>query len=134
MEQARDKPASASPSSSKTRLRAILPWSLVTLVGGGLTIVTMHLIRIRSTPLSHELPAQAAETVPAHVRGPSNAPVTIEEFGDFECPPCGALSGVLQKIESDSNHRSKLIFRHYPLKMHPGAERAAFAAEAAGFQ
>lgn len=71
---------------------------------------------------------------PAHIRGGAQARVTIEEFGDFQCPPCGILSATLQKIEHDYGDRIHVIFREFPLDMHAFAFTAACAAEAAGLQ
>jgi protein-disulfide isomerase len=69
------------------------------------------------------------------VRGPANAQVTLEEFGDYQCPPCGALFHELKKIESEYHDRLRLIFRHYPITdRHKNALLAAHAAEAAGAQ
>jgi protein-disulfide isomerase len=60
--------------------------------------------------------------------------VTLEEFGDFECPPCGNLSSTLEKIEQDYGARLRVVFRECPLAMHKHAFDAACAAEAAGLQ
>ena len=70
-----------------------------------------------------------------HTRGSSGAPVTLEEFGDFQCPPCGRLHASLKKIEDDYGDRLRVIFRNYPLQsIHKNAFSAARAAEAAGQQ
>ena len=66
-----------------------------------------------------------------HVRGKANAAVTIEEFGDFQCPPCGTMSGVLHKLGDEYGSRLRLIFHHFPLVVHAHAREAAIAAEAA---
>jgi NhaA family Na+:H+ antiporter len=73
---------------------------------------------------------------PPHVKGSDNAPVTLEEFGDFECPPCGAFYPELKKLEADyGGDKLRVIFRQYPLpQVHKHALVAATAAEAAGFQ
>jgi protein-disulfide isomerase len=72
---------------------------------------------------------------PAHFRGSENAVVTLEEFGDFECPPCGDLYPVLKAIEDEYGPRLKVVFREFPLTPnHPHALAAAHAAEAAGLQ
>lgn len=78
-------------------------------------------------------PVPGAE--PAHFRGSENAAVTLEEFGDFECPPCHDLYPVLKGIEAEYSTRLKVIFREYPLTPpHEHALAAAKAAEAAGMQ
>jgi protein-disulfide isomerase len=69
-----------------------------------------------------------------HVRGDPNAPVTLEEFGDFQCPPCGKLAGPIDQLERDYHSRLRVIFHNYPLPIHQHAREAAFAAEAAGMQ
>ena len=66
-----------------------------------------------------------------HVRGKADAAVTIEEFGDFQCPPCGTMSGVLHKLGEEYGARLRLIFHHFPLAVHAHAREAAIAAEAA---
>ena len=69
-----------------------------------------------------------------HIRGKPDAPITLEEFGDFECPPCGRLSEPIKKLEQDYHSRLRIIFHHFPFATHPHARTAAFAAEAAGLQ
>jgi protein-disulfide isomerase len=72
---------------------------------------------------------------PPHVRGNANAPVTLEEFADFQCPSCGAYYPELKKIESEFGDRLRVIFRERPLvPPHEHALIAAQAAEAAGMQ
>jgi protein-disulfide isomerase len=71
---------------------------------------------------------------PTHVRGPAQAPVTLEEFGDFQCPPCGMISGPLLEIEKDYGLKLRVIFRNFPFPNHQHALEAAYAAEAAGLQ
>jgi len=70
----------------------------------------------------------------AHALGPANAPVTLEEFGDFQCPPCGALSDPINQLEKEYRPRLRVTFRHFPLVTHAHALEAACAAEAAGMQ
>src|SRR5438445_13831484 len=67
-----------------------------------------------------------------HILGNPEAPVTLEEFGDFQCPPCGILSGPINQLEQDYRPRLRVIFRHFPLTMHRHAREAALASEAAG--
>jgi protein-disulfide isomerase len=86
---------------------------------------------------SGSAPAPASEpgADPPHSHGPKDAPVTLEEFGDFECPPCGLLHPVLQAVEREYGSRVRIIFREFPLvPTHQHALAAARAAEAAGMQ
>ena len=70
-----------------------------------------------------------------HILGPRDAAVTLVEYGDFECPHCGQAHYVLQDLMSQMAKVVQLVFRNFPLaQIHPHAERAAEAAEAAGAQ
>lgn len=72
---------------------------------------------------------------PPHVLGPANAQVTLEEFGDFECPPCGILHPILVQMHNEFGDKLKIIFREFPLvPNHQHALAAASSAEAAGMQ
>lgn len=71
---------------------------------------------------------------PAHIRGSTKAAITIEEFADFQCPPCSTISGMVKELEKKNAERVRVVFRHYPLKNHANAVPAALAAEAAGLQ
>jgi protein-disulfide isomerase len=68
-----------------------------------------------------------------HVYGDPAAPVTVVEYGDFECPYCGAAAPVLREVVDSSAGQVRLVFRHFPLfTKHPFALTAALAAEASG--
>ena len=70
-----------------------------------------------------------------HIRGDDNAPVTLVEYGDFECPFCGQAEPVVRELLSEFGHDLRYVFRHLPLSdVHPHAELAAEAAEAASKQ
>jgi Na+/H+ antiporter NhaA len=70
-----------------------------------------------------------------HIRGPVDAPMTLVEFADFECPFCGRATGVVQELRERFGDRLRYVVRHLPLTdVHPNAELAAEAAEAAGAQ
>lgn len=72
---------------------------------------------------------------PPHAMGPASAPATIEEFGDFECPPCGQFHPILKKMHEEFGERLRVIFREFPLvPNHQHALAAASSAEAAGIQ
>jgi protein-disulfide isomerase len=70
-----------------------------------------------------------------HQQGPANAPVTLVEYGDYECPYCGAAHPIVQAIQQELGDRLRFVFRNFPLtQIHPHAQGAAEAAEAAGDQ
>ena len=77
--------------------------------------------------MTDEFPAER------HVYGKVDAPVTILEFGDLECPYCRAAAGPLRELVDTSDGRVRLVWRHFPLfEVHPYALSAALASEAAG--
>jgi protein-disulfide isomerase len=70
-----------------------------------------------------------------HIQGPIDAPIQLLEYGDFQCPFCGQTHPVIKAIQQRLGDRLCFAFRHFPLtNMHPNAEHAAHAAEAAGAQ
>jgi protein-disulfide isomerase len=70
-----------------------------------------------------------------HIQGPWDAPVTLVEYGDFECPYCGMAYPVVKSVQREMGHLLRFVFRHFPLTAaHPHAEHAAETAEAAGVQ
>jgi protein-disulfide isomerase len=72
---------------------------------------------------------------PAHTLGSPNSTVRLEEFGDFQCPPCGMFHPILEQMRKEFGDRLHITFREYPLvPAHQNALAAASAAEAAGLQ
>lgn len=70
-----------------------------------------------------------------HVRGNFNAPVTLVEFSDFECPFCGRIYPTLKKILADYPNKVRLVYKYFPLtSIHPNAQKASEAAECASEQ
>lgn len=121
-------------------MKRFLPFVLIVVVL--IAAVAVGWVLLRSSQQSRNsntptpdpaLEVQGAE--PPHVRGNPNAPVTLEEFGDFQCGACGSYYSELKKIEAEYGDRLKVIFRELPLvTMHQHALLAAQAAEAAGLQ
>lgn len=73
--------------------------------------------------------------VKSHVKGSDSAAVTLVEYSDFQCPACGAFQPVLNEVLAQHGDKIKFEYKHYPLvQIHPFAEPAARAAEAAGQQ
>jgi NhaA family Na+:H+ antiporter len=70
-----------------------------------------------------------------HVKGPEDAPVTLVEYGDYECPHCRQVVPIISELRERFGDRLRYVFRHFPLPtVHPHAQLAAEAAEAAGSQ
>jgi protein-disulfide isomerase len=70
-----------------------------------------------------------------HALGPADAPVTLVEYGDYECPHCGRAYPIVQQVRRRLGRRLRFVFRNFPLReSHPHAEHAAEVAEAAGAQ
>jgi len=114
---------------------------LATAVTGGIALFRS----IRPVPLAANSTPFAAATPAATVTSPESSPVmapvsesvsvTLEEFGDYQCPPCGLLHPELKKIKADYGKRLNFIFRNFPLsRIHKNAQAAAQAAEAARLQ
>jgi len=106
------------------------------------TIQTPRAANTPSTPTP--LPAAAATAAAAvastvapgtHMRGRSDAPVLLEEYADFQCPPCGFFHPILKKLEGEYETQLRVAFHHFPIRnIHKHAAEAARAAEAAGLQ
>jgi protein-disulfide isomerase len=83
---------------------------------------------------------EAALTVPVsedrdHIQGPADAAVTLVEYGDYECPYCGAAYSIINEVQARMGERLRFVFRNFPITTsHPHAEQAAEAAEAAASQ
>jgi protein-disulfide isomerase len=70
-----------------------------------------------------------------HAQGSPKAPVTLVEYGDYECPYCGAAYPIVKEVQERMGTKLRFVFRNFPLgNMHPHAPLAAEAAEAAGAQ
>jgi protein-disulfide isomerase len=83
---------------------------------------------------------QTALTVPVdegrdHVQGPADAAATLVEYGDYECPYCGAAYPIVKEVQARMGDRLRFVFRNFPITTsHPHAEQAAEAAESAAAQ
>jgi len=70
-----------------------------------------------------------------HAEGPVDALLTLVEYGDYQCPYCGAAHPVVKRLQKTLGKKLRFVFRNFPLtQMHPYALMAAEAAEAAGLQ
>lgn len=78
-----------------------------------------------------EPPRVAVEAAEGPAKGPKDAPITIVEFSDFQCPYCSRVMPTLKQIEDRYGERVRLVFRDFPLPIHPLAPKAAEAAACA---
>ena len=85
---------------------------------------------VKGTSLGSPAPVTSTD----HVVGPANAPVTIIEYSDFQCPACEQYYGVVSRLMLESSTTVRLVYRQFPLAQHPNAIPAAMASEAAGAQ
>lgn len=115
-------------------MRRYLPFAIigaVLLIGSASALL---LFRSKHSSMPIKIAAGKPGAEPSHIRGSAKARVTLEEFGDFQCPPCAILAATLLKVEHDYGARVRVIYREFPLGMHAHAFTAACAAEAAGLQ
>ena len=119
-------------------MKRYLPFVIVlgvalTALGSGTLLYRAKRQQLKNIPEGESVLAKT-NTAPAHIRGNPDAPVTLEEFGDFQCPPCGKFSEFVEELLKEYNPRLRLVFRNFPLSGHEHAREAALAAEAAGLQ
>jgi protein-disulfide isomerase len=141
----RKSPVTKSTSPKPEAKKSVLPFVII----GGVLVAVIAAVVLMSQRASNDVaanenfnanptpvgPRQVAPGAPdPYVRGGARAPVTLEEFSDFQCPACGGLEPGLRKVVKDYGERVRLVFRNYPLPMHRYAFFAARAAEAAGQQ
>jgi len=119
-------------------MKRYLPFVIVVVValttfGSGAILYRAKRQQLQNIPESRSMLAES-DKQSAHVRGNPDAPVTLEEFGDFQCPPCGSFAGFIEELLKEYDSRLRLVFRNFPLPGHEHARDAALAAEAAGLQ
>src|SRR6266478_5042500 len=118
-------------------MKRYLPFVIVgaaasTVLAGKLLCQTMQPHRL--TTSGDQAVSARSPTESVHIRGNPNAPVTLEEFGDFECPSCKNVATFLDEVVKEYQPSVRVIFRNFPLAMHQHSRDAALAAEAAGLQ
>ncbi len=101
-------------------------------VGSGAVLYRTKRAQLLPVSENRSVPGKSGESM--HIRGNPDAPVTLEEFGDFQCPPCGSFAGFTEELLKEYDSRLRIVFRNFPLAPHEHAREAALAAEAAGLQ
>lgn len=118
----------------EARVGVLLAAVLATLLGW----LVFTLAAVLRDERDADLPRLLAEPVDPdvdHIRGPVDAPLTVVEYADFECPFCARATGLGPELRRRFGDELRYVMRHLPLThVHPHAERAALAAEAAAAQ
>lgn len=109
-------------------------WAILAVIIVGL--IGVFLVANRNTQTTTENISNPKEiTATDHVEGPADAKVTLVEYGDFQCPACGATYPIVKQLRDEYKDKVRFVFRHFPLSnIHPNAMAASRAAEAAGKQ
>jgi protein-disulfide isomerase len=79
-------------------------------------------------------PSMRVDTQSAQIMGSADAPVSLVEFADYECPYCQKAAPDVQKLKDEFGNKVAVVYRDFPLAMHPRAEKAAEAARCASKQ
>jgi protein-disulfide isomerase len=120
---------------AKKKKKSYLPLTIIGAVLVAAVIAGLFLFKARRTAPGLQVASTTQPGAqPPHVRGDPKAPVTLEEFGDFECVPCFILWPALRNLEKDYGEQLAVIFRQNPMPQHAHAVDGARAAEAAGLQ
>jgi protein-disulfide isomerase len=119
-------------------MKRYLPFVIVVVValatfGSGAMLYRVKHEQLKAIP-QDKAPLENNGSESMHIRGNPAAAVTLEEFGDFQCPPCGSFAKFTEEILKEYDSRLRLVFRHFPLSAHEHAREASLAAEAAGLQ
>src|SRR4030095_2168753 len=104
-------------------------------VGSGAMLYRAKQRAVAAVSATGEAGASATSAMkPEHFRGEAGAPVTLEEFGDFQCPACALTAEVIRPLEKVYGGRLRVVFWQFPLPAHQHGRDAALAAEAASMQ
>src|SRR5438477_3228045 len=119
-------------------MKRYLPFVIVIVVALA-TLGSGTILYRAKRPQLHNIPDSQSVSVKgdkqsAHIRGNPDAPVTLEEFADFQCPPCSQFARFAEELLREYDSRLRVVFRNFPLSGHEHAREAALAAEAAGLQ
>lgn len=123
-------------------MKRLVPFAIIAVVALLTVGIAMTFYRVKMRP--SPAPATAAMATPTppdekedpslHARGPRTAPITLEIYGDFQCPSCALTSQTIDELQEQYAGKLRVIFHQFPLAMHKHALEAAMAAEAAGMQ
>ena len=112
--------------------KRILIWGGAIIVLVAIVVVAAYFVSASNTETLTDLavPVTAAD----HMKDDLNATTTLVEYGDFQCPACGAYYPLVEQLNAEYDSKIRFVFRHYPLPQHQNAVPAAIASEAASAQ
>lgn len=112
--------------------KRIIFWASFIIILG---LIFWGLVVAMNKPTPASGPSAAAPvSADDHILGPKNASVTMIEYGDFQCPACGAYYPLVKKLTQEASTTLRIVFRHFPLPQHANAPITSQAAEAASLQ
>ncbi len=112
--------------------KRIIFWSGFVVVLG---LIVWGLTVAMNKPVKDNKPSSAGEiTAVDHSRGPIDAPVTLIEYSDFQCPACQTYYYFVKRLLDEASTTMRFAYRHFPLSQHANAVPSALASEAAGVQ
>lgn len=114
-------------------MKRFLIWLVVLLVVGGTVWLFITMVN-RQNRVNNSSVAVPAVALSDWIEGNKDSSVTLIEYGDFQCPACGAYYPFVKKLVSEQGSKFKFVFRNFPLSQHVHAREAAYAAGAAGSQ
>ncbi|TSC79295.1 MAG: protein-disulfide isomerase [Parcubacteria group bacterium Gr01-1014_29] len=117
--------------------RRLMLWLIAILLVGGSLAGVFYLAKTAKPVENNQNGSGLRDAVSSEdwVGGNPDAAVTLVEYADFQCPACGQYHPIIKKLEEELGAQVRFVFRHFPLaRIHPNAEAAAAAAEAAGLQ
>jgi Protein-disulfide isomerase len=89
--------------------------------GSGTMLYRAKRPQVKNIPEGQSVAAKSDAS--AHVRGNPDAPVTLEEFADFQCPPCGQFAPFAEELLREYDSRLRVVFRNFPLPAHEHAAK-----------
>jgi protein-disulfide isomerase len=115
-----------------SKLKSSNTYFIIAFVAILLGLLGYYFYATHATPST---PVEVNVSLDDNIKGNKTAPVTLVEFGDFQCPACGAYEPIVKKVVAENSKDVRFVFRHFPLtQIHPNALLAAKYAEAAGIQ
>lgn len=116
-------------------MKSILIWlGVIAVIGGSIWVLT----KLQQQYPQGSSNSNVADVDPVSpddwVEGNKDAKTTLIEYGDFQCPACGAYYSLVKKLIDENRSAFRFIYRHFPLQQHAHAKDAAYAAQAAGKQ